>query len=225
MLSQKKIEIEKARKIAKCKHCHGNGCSACRGYCIFIDQMVDSCIPVDYWYRKAEEFYGEENFKEFLLGYLSDIDKQYVEGFTLCLVGHRGTGKTMGACSMLKKALLKGYSSYYITMVDAVSIMVSGEAYDFRQMIKNVDFMVIDEVDQRFFPSAGSQELYGNHFEYILRTRSQNKLPTIMCTNSENTDDIFSGQFKESFDSLRSQFIKVIRVGGKDARKGAERYE
>ena len=90
-------------------------------------------------------------------------------------------------------------------------------------MIKKVDFIVIDEVDRRFFPSTASQELYGNHFENILRTRVQNKLPTILCTNSEDISQIFEGEFESSFASLRSQFIKVIKAGGKDARKGAEK--
>jgi hypothetical protein len=108
-------------------------------------------------------------------------------------------------------------------MVDSVTTLLSGSSYSYRELVKTVDFMILDEVDQRFFPSAGSQELYGSQFEYILRTRSQNKLPTILCTNSENTSEIFSGQFKESFDSLSSQFVNVIRAGGKDARKGNEK--
>ena len=146
-----------------------------------------------------------------------------MDGKTLCFAGHRGTGKTMAACSILKKAIVKHYTTHYTTLVDAVTVLLTDEASYYRELIRNVDFMVVDEVDQRFFPSINSQELFGNHFEYILRTRSQNKLPTIMCTNSENIDDIFAGQFKESLDSLHSQFIKVMRVGGKDARKGKEK--
>lgn len=223
MISKKKIDKEKERIIAKCNNCHGFGCSACSGYCAYIDLMAESCVPVDYWYRKMEDFYGDETFKKFILEYMENIDKEFVDGLTLCFVGHRGTGKTMGACSILKKALLKNYNVYYVTMVDAVSTLTSCDSGYFRDVVKNIDFMVIDEVDQRFFPSQGSQELYGNHFEYILRTRSQNKLPTIICTNSENTDEIFSGQFKESFESLKAQFVKTFRVGGKDARQNNEK--
>jgi hypothetical protein len=81
----------------------------------------------------------------------------------------------------------------------------------------------LDEVDQRFFPSQGSQDLYGNHFEYMIRTRTQNKLPTIMCTNSEDISQIFGGEFKRSFESLNAQFVKVLRAGGKDVRKNQEK--
>jgi DNA replication protein DnaC len=223
MISKNKIDKEKEKIMAKCKNCHGAGCSSCSGYCAYIDQMSEACIPVDYWYRKIEDFYGSEEFKKIILDYINRIDDEFVNGLTLCFSGHRGTGKTMAACSVLKKALLKNYSAYYTTMVDAVSILTSYESSYFREMIKNIDFVVIDEVDQRFFPSQGSQELYGNHFEYILRTRSQNKLPTIICTNSEDTNGIFSGQFKESFESLKAQFVKTIHVGGKDARQNNEK--
>ncbi len=219
-----KLNKEKERIVHRCSKCSGTGCGACAGYCAYLDQMYEANIPVDYWHRKIEDFYGEENFKNFIMNYIQDLDEEYLNGFTLCFVGHRGTGKTFAACSVLKKALLKKYSVYYTTMVDAVTSLLSNGAFAFRDIVKNVDFMVLDEVDQRFFPSQGSQELYGAQFEYILRTRSQNKLPIILCTNSENTDEIFSGQFKESFDSLKSQFVKVLRAGGKDARKGAEKH-
>lgn len=223
MFSENKILKEKERIVLKCSNCQGIGCSICAGYCAYIDQMVEACIPVDYWHRRIEDFYGDSNFKSYVLDYTNRLDEEYNNGLTLCFVGHRGTGKTFAACSVLKKSLLKKYSAFYTTMVDSVNALLSNAASEFREKVKTIDFMVLDEVDQRFFPSQGSQELYGSQFEYILRTRSQNKLPTILCTNSENTGEIFSGQFKESFDSLMSQFVKVVRAGGKDARKGNEK--
>jgi len=223
MISTNKIEAEKATIIANCKKCKGLGCGACFGYCAFIDKMAEAEIPVDYWFRKMEDFYGEQNFKNYILKYIIDIEQEYKHGLVLCFVGHRGAGKTMAACSILKAALLKDYSVYYTTMVDTVSKMLSPASHLFRNIIKKLDFLVIDEVDQRFFPSPGSQELYGNHFENVLRTRVQNKLPTIICTNSEDVSQIFGGEFETSFASLRAQFMQVLRAGGKDARKGREK--
>ena len=221
MISSRKVTKEKERIIRNCKSCSGTGCPVCFGYTNFIDQMVGAEIPVDYWFRSMDNFYGEENFHKFISNYIDSIDDNFAYGRTLCLVGHRGTGKTMAACSILKAALLKKYECYYTTAVDIIGQITSG--HYMRSVLKNVDFFVIDEVDQRFFPTENSRELFGNVFENILRTRAQNLLPTIMCTNSEDINQIFSGEFNVSFESLKSQFIKVVRAGGKDARKGKEK--
>jgi DNA replication protein DnaC len=188
-----------------------------------VDKMAEAEIPVDYWFRRMKDFYGDVNFKNVILEYVNDISGQYSNGLVHCFAGPRGTGKTFSACQILKESIKKGYTSYYITMIDAVSKLLSSESHQFRKFLKQCDFLVLDEVDQRFFPSQGSQDLYGNHFEYMIRTRTQNKLPTIMCTNSEDISQIFGGEFKRSFESLNAQFVKVLRAGGKDVRKNQEK--
>jgi DNA replication protein DnaC len=223
MISQKKIDSEKAALISGCKSCDGRGCGACFGYCSFVDRMAEAEIPVDYWFRRMEDFYGDQAFGQVVAGYIRNLSNAYAEGLIHCFVGHRGTGKTMAACSILKEALLKGYGAYYTTIVDAVSKLLSPESYVFRDLVRQVDFFVLDEVDQRFFQSQGSQGLYGYQFETMIRTRTQNRLPTIMCTNSEDTSQIFDGEFQKSFESLSSQFVRILRAGGKDARKGKEK--
>jgi len=223
MISFAKINAEKDRVLHSCKRCGGQGCGVCFSYCSFIDKMSDAEIPADYWFRNMNGFYGDENFGQIVVAYMNNLSVQFANGLVYCFVGHRGTGKTMAACEILKKALYSNYTAHYTTMVDAVARLLAPESYQFRKTVRQSDFFVIDEVDQRFFPSQGSQELYGNQFENIVRTRAQNKLPTIMCTNSEDTDQIFGGEFQKSFESLKAQFIKIIRAGGKDARKGKEK--
>jgi len=223
MISLNRIEAEKKHIIKSCKSCKGLGCGICYKYCVFLDKLAEAEIPLDYWHRKMEDFYGEQNFKEVVLNYMNSIEKHFSRGLVHCFAGHRGTGKTMAACSILKAAILKGYSAYYTTMVDSVSHLLSPASYNYRDLVKKIDFLVIDEVDQRFFPSPGSQQLYGNHFENVLRMRAQNKLPTIICTNSEDVSQIFGGEFEVSFASLRAQFVKVLRAGGKDARQSKEK--
>ncbi len=219
MISPTKVEKEKTRIIKECKHCNGTSCSYCMRYCGFIDEMAAANIPVDYWFRNMKQFYGDDDLKNEILKYMKNLDNEYSKGKVLCLSGHRGVGKTFTSCEILKSAILKGYNVQYTSLVEAVGLLTTYDAYKYRQDIKMWDFMVIDEVDQRYFESVNSRNLYGNHFENILRIRTQNKLPLIMCTNSEDLDAIFAGEFQESFKSLRSQFFNVVPVLGHDARK------
>jgi len=230
MISPKKILLEKEQITARCAKCKGVGCPSCFGYCSFIDRMAATEIPVDYWHRDIKDFYGDTNFKKYVLEeYIDKLKQRYMEGLCLCFVGHPGTGKTMAACSILKAAIMPAdgspdkFSAKYTTMLEATSKIMSPTGYRFRDLIKSYDFLVIDEVDPRFFPSQASSDLHGNHFENILRVRTQNKLPTIMCTNSEDVSQIFSGEFGRTFESLSSQFIKILRAGGKDVRKNKEK--
>jgi DNA replication protein DnaC len=223
MLSPKKMEMEKKRIISKCRKCDGRGCTVCHNYCAFVDKMAFACIPVDYWFRYMKDWYGNRESGDKISSFISDIDKMFDDGGVLCLVGHRGVGKTMASCCILKQALLSGYSAHYASLVDVVGYLTSYEAVRYRSLLRMTDFVVIDEVDQRFFETENSRKLYGNHFENILRIRVQNKLPMIMCTNSEDADQIFIGEFRESISSLRSQFFTMVPMIGKDVRKNVSR--
>ena len=124
--------------------------------------------------------------------------------------------------SEFKKAILENFSTMYTTICDLVA-NITGSNPEIRLVIKEIDFVVIDEVDQRFFPTILSMEFYGNQLENILRSRMQNRLPTIMCSNSPDISQIFGGEFKKSFESLGSQFIRILPAVGKDVRLGKEK--
>ena len=76
-----------------------------------------------------------------------------------------------------------------------------------------VDFLVIDEVDNRFAASENAADLFGKIFEQIFRNRLQNKLPVIMCSNSPNPIEMFTGSFKTSIDSLMSSMKMIVATG------------
>lgn len=230
MIAQKKILLEKERVLSSCADCKGLGCGKCAGYTAYIDRMAEAEIPADYWFRDMKDFYGDPLFKDYIINhYINDLKKRYMEGLSLCLVGHTGTGKTMAGCSILKTAVLPSksnpnyFSAYYTTLIEMSSRLMSQNSHQFRELIKEVDFMMIDEVDPRFFPSENSKDLHGNHFENVFRLRCQNRLPTIICSNAEDKDQIFAGEFRKTFNSLISQFGKVLAPKSMDARKGREK--
>lgn len=87
-----------------------------------------------------------------------------------------------------------------------------------RNQLTTTDVLVIDEFDSRFFGSDNASDLYGRLFEPTLRSRLQNKLPTILCSNNIDVTAGFHGALKESIGSLL-KLVKVVPVLGKDFRK------
>ena len=86
-----------------------------------------------------------------------------------------------------------------------------------RKELTMVDFLVIDEFDSRHMTTGASADLYGRQLENVFRRRSENKLPTFMCTNSPQILDSFEGPIRQSVASLMN-YVTIVTVMGKDGR-------
>lgn len=191
---------------------------------IAINRYAESNIPIEYWTLKMErDFKGDPRLLSKYNEYISDLKGSFISGTSICFAGGHGLGKTMTITCILKKASQKGYTCLYTTLSDIVSVLTTGSGEDkylARRELALVDFLAIDEFDSRFMPSENAADLYARSLEGVFRTRSQNKLPTLMGTNSPNPIESFNGQLKASIDSLMKGYIKVFSVApGKDFRK------
>jgi len=188
-----------------------------------ILRYAESNIPIEYWNLNMEKhFVGDPRLKEKYDEYVSDIKTSFTSGKSICLTGNHGLGKTMTSCCILKKCVLKGYSCVYTTLSDVISILTqapSDEKYLVKRELVMADFVVIDEVDSRFVANDNVSDLFARSLEGILRTRCQNKLPLILCTNSPNIVESFNGQLKASLDSLFKEYMEKFPVYGQDFRK------
>lgn len=188
-----------------------------------INRYAEANIPIEYWSLKMErDFKGDPNLKAKFDEYTADMKKSYMSGNSICLAGNHGVGKSFFLTSVLKKAVQKGYTALYTDLSSVVSTMISAdhdEKYLARRELNLVDFLVIDEFDQRFFSTENAADLYARSLEGVFRTRSQNKLPTLMATNSPNIIQSFHGPLKESINSLMSGYMTMIPVMGSDHRK------
>ena len=191
---------------------------------IAINRYAESNIPLEYWGLKMEHnFKGDPRLLEKYNEYIADLKASYVNGTSICFAGGHGLGKTMTITCILKKANQKGYSCLYTTLSDIVNVLTQGSSEDkflARRELALVDFLAIDEFDSRFMPSENAADLYARSLESVFRTRSQNKLPTLMGTNSPNVVESFNGPLKASIDSLMKGYLKVFTVApGKDFRR------
>jgi len=187
-----------------------------------IKRFAESNIPVEYWHLSMKNFQGGIRLLEKYNEYVEDLSSIYTNGTSFCLAGSHGLGKTMISTCILQATSLKGYSSLYTTLSDLVSVLTQAsneEKFIARRELCMVDFLVIDEFDSRFMSTTSSADLFARMLENVFRSRIQNKLPTIMCTNSPNILEAFTDSLKASLGSLMSGYLPVIAVFGQDFRK------
>jgi len=188
---------------------------------IAYNRYANSNVPVSYWNLDMKDFKGPIALNNAYEEIIKDLSLSYKNGISVCFAGSHGLGKTSTATNVLKKACQKNYTCLYTVLENIVSALTdapSEERFLARRELTGVDFLVIDEFDPRVIQTEATADLFGKMLENIFRTRSQNKLPTIFCTNSPNPVESFTGSIKNSIDSLMSQ-VKVIPVLGKDFRK------
>tara|TARA_R110000772_G_scaffold73802_1_gene161193 strand:+ start:37 stop:714 length:678 start_codon:yes stop_codon:yes gene_type:complete len=222
MIPQTKVSRIKKRVKDSCEYCSGGGCLKCNTRCSRIDKYHASNIPVEYWDKSFKDFDGDKNFKRLIKAKIGDIDGLYDAGKSYMFAGNLGTGKTYTSCCILKLAIANHYSCLYTTMADVVANILS-HSVDTSQYYKDLisrDFLAIDEFSSHWiFPSEKAGQIFGTSLEYVLRTRFQNQLPTLLCSNDSDIDKIFGGFFAKSFKSLRSRHMEVMIVGGRDYRR------
>ncbi len=222
MIPENKLKRKKEEIVASCPKCGGLGCSLCSSKTLRVERYAYANIPVEYWDKSFKNFSGDSKFRDLIKSKLENIDKTYNEGKSFMFSGGLGTGKTYTASCLLKIAIASGYTGLYTTMADVVANMLSREldTSKYYKELLSKDFLVIDEFSSHWiFPSEKSEQIFGTSLEYILRTRFQNQLPTILCTNDMDVDKIFGGFFARSFKSLRSHHVQLYVVGGKDYRR------
>lgn len=206
-----------------CPVCHGAGCSTCRGKVARVTMYARSGIPVEYWDRNWKEFDGDPNFKNFVRdNILKRIKDVYHNGESFAFVGNLGLGKSYAACAILKLAIVSDFRAQYQTMSDIINNTLSAniDSNAYLKELMEVDFLAIDEFDVRWiFPSEKSEKMFGSTLEHILRNRFQNRMPTLLCSNTVELDNVLSEDFSKAFESLRNQYIKQVFVSGKDYRK------
>jgi len=207
------------RKLKDEHKCSG-ACTRCTKQARLIDLMADSNIPVGYWLLSMKNFEGPPLLREIVEKYTSDIEKTYMSGRSVCFAGSQGTGKTMSSTCILKSALKRGFSSYYTTASDVLNSMTNINKIESQKILRGADFLVIDELDSRFFVSNNVKELFSGIYESIFRYRSHNTLPTILCTNEiEGISNVFYGAAVQSIESLNSQYLTIYPIAGLDFRK------
>lgn len=195
-------------------------CEKCAARLIAFHRYARANIPIEFWEPSMEQFKGAELLKKIYKNSIDQLSSFYNEGWSFLLAGTHGCGKTYVSSNILKIACQKGFTCLYTTLSDVVSVLIEApyeDKFTARKEILNCDFLVIDEIDPRFF-NNGSMELFGKTLENMIRTRFSNKLPNIFITNSPNILEAFKGEIGASLSSLFHR-VKEFSIIGNDYRK------
>lgn len=220
-IPDKKVQEALHSIINNCDVCKSSGATISGGMCAKCNVLSKAFnryalanIPFRYWpLEMNKHFEGDVVLKKKYEELVLDIKDTYRRGRNVCFAGSFGLGKTMVCSNILKRAVESGFSGLYVTLLDIISVITSNDKYEARSELISVDFLIIDEFDPRYMPSDSAAEFFGRIVEDIFRTRSQNCLPTFMCTNAPNVTESFSGTIKQSISSLMHGVEPVIVLG------------
>ncbi len=222
MIPNSKTESMRQKAIDECQECNGESCRKCLSKGFRFSKYAEAGIPIDYWDKAWADFIGDPKFKELISAKITNIKSVFDNGESFAFIGNLGVGKTFASCAILKKALANDYSAYYTNMADVVTMLLSKNTdnLEYFSKLKEIDFLCLDEFDGRWISnSEKSQMIFGSLMENILRSRFQNQMPTLLCSNSPDIDSVLSEDFSRTFASLRSKYMQVVPVSGKDQRK------
>lgn len=158
--------------------------------CYYLNKYLDANIGKAYWDLTVDNFDGHPNDLAHIVDYMNKIPTMYEKGFGIYLHGGNGAGKTTLALLLLKEVLDKSNkaTALFAPFADVVLMnnrIVSGyadkEAQKGIEIIKNVDFLVIDDIGKEFDNGKDHARATLNS---ILRYRDMWNKPTIYTANS-----------------------------------------
>ena len=184
-----------------------------------LHRYFEANIPVKYWnLEMRRDFTGDKALLQYYEKLTEDLSGIYKRGVAVCFAGNFGIGKTMLVTNVLKRALEKGYCGLFVNLNDIISAQKSSEQFHARQELLRTDFLVVDEFDPRHMAvTQASTDFYGRVLEDVLRNRTQNRLPILMCTNSPNPNLSFEGALQQSISSLFN-YVDLVPSLGEDYR-------
>lgn len=192
----------------------------------FNRNLILAKIPKKYWGYQWDHIKGDlgcidvnQEGIEIIDDYLQNINNDILSnGKGLYIYGGHGTSKTTTAIIILKEAMKKGCTGYYLHFHEMIDFVTLGWKDEIKKMlweyiVQKIDFLVLDDIGRNFKMSDRESIIIDKLFVY----RCNNNLPTILTTNL-STDDIGS-LLGESILSLFKENVYEVKFVGEDIRK------
>lgn len=176
-----------------------------------------SDVPMEYINLHWDDYPNEDVAKQ-TDKYIDSFDDMRVHGMGLEIFGKKlGTGKSWMATYILRELLKMGYTGWY-TKFSTMKIMWNmtapeERAYRTRKMLMS-ELLVVEEIEEPEH-SERQRNFFEDVLEGVIRSRTENNLPTITTTNMEI--DEMEAYFPRINSLLRAKQTRV-ELYGKDYR-------
>lgn len=178
----------RAEYLDRCSVCHGLDVTheCWEGYHQAL-RTYEACIPRDFWGYTPDDVVGNvEQFQQIVLPYMDKLSRALRGGYGLLLLGDNGVGKTMFMCLVLMRALSRGFSTYYTTLLDLDHNIKRGfnntDIQDRLDWYLTSDFVAFDELGKEQFKAGDSY--IRTQVERVLKRRFEDSKPTLIATNA-----------------------------------------
>jgi len=222
-----RFERLKKDMLNRCKICKGKGivnnkkCRCMKKFEYYITLFFRG-IEEEYWDSTLDDFKGDKIAKGVIEDYIKNIDNAFKYGLSLGLSGSHGVGKTLASILILKAALAKKYTIYFITLAELLKLIKKpfseedSDAIKLYDEIKNIDFLALDDLSEEYTPKDFGAFCV-SEMSLLFRYRRRNCLPSIITTNLTKKD--LENKYGSSLSSLMKSNFKFITISGKDFRE------
>lgn len=177
-----------------------------------------------FWMSRSDKI-QDEGIRADVMRYRENFDEMIRTATGIVFTGATGVGKTSAAVCLLKQAIARGYTAYFVThdelrelQFDNGRLFGNGsDGVTVKQKIDRAEFLVLDDfnasslVDKAFTPL---------HLERLLIRRSSAMLTTVMTTRVAAT--LKEKQYKDLFEVIKG-CMAPMQIDGNNLRDSASR--
>lgn len=186
--------------------------------------MIRVNLPRKFW-KSRSDFIQDVDVREKVLAFRKDIDRHVEHGHGVVFAGDAGVGKTSAAACLLKQAMARGYTTYFVTYDELRELVFdSGRLYGdgtdgttIKQQVERAEFLVLDGFNAPFLTDKAFGPL---QLERLLNRRSSAIRSTVLTTRVAGM--LKRKEYENLFDVVTS-CMALMKIQGRNLRDDARR--